>query len=139
MKKKLTGIPLSALVLAIQAAAQVVVAQPVQVAETITITGTAVARSNVVVDRTRIDAMPAAQNIIDSIKLVPGVSIRGADATNADPWSYGINIRGFDVNLRSSKIGQTIDDLPAYNASYYLGGAPAQKYMLLGKGWHYQE
>ena len=100
MKKKLTGIPLSALVLAIQAAAQVVVAQPVQVAETITITGTAVARSNVVVDRTRIDAMPAAQNIIDSIKLVPGVSIRGADATNADPWSYGINIRGFDVNLR---------------------------------------
>jgi len=130
MKKKLTGIPLSALVLAIQAAAQVVVAQPVQVAETITITGTAIARSNVVVDRTRIDAMPAAQNIIDSIKLVPGVSIRGADAINADPWSYGINIRGFDVNLRSSKIGQTIDGMPAYNASYYLGGAPAQKYML---------
>jgi iron complex outermembrane recepter protein len=98
--------------------------------ETITITGQTIARSNVVVNRTRINTMPSAQNIIDSIKVVPGVSIRGADASNADPWSYGIDIRGFDVNLRSSKIGQTIDDMPAYHASYYLGGAPAQKYML---------
>jgi iron complex outermembrane recepter protein len=124
----LTGFALTALALATQTFAQQVASSADM--ESIVITGKALARSNTVVTRARIDNMPAAQNIVDAIKLVPGVSIRGADASNADPWSYGINIRGFDVNLRSSKIGQTIDGMPAYNASYYLGGAPAQKYMM---------
>ena len=97
--------------------------------EEVIVTGASVARGNTIVGAQQIETQSAAQNVIDAIKPVAGVSIRGADAYNADPWSYGISIRGFDVNLRSSKIGQTIDDMPAYNASYYLGGAPAQKYL----------
>lgn len=96
----------------------------------IVVTSAAVARGNTIVSTATIAAQPAAMNIINAIQDVPGVSIRGSDAFNADPWTYGVNIRGFDVNLRSSKIGQTIDDMPAYNASYYLGGAPAQKFLM---------
>jgi len=96
----------------------------------IIVTGQAVARGNNVVGAERIDALPAAQNIVDAIKLVPGVSIRGSDALNNDPWTYAINIRGFEVNQRSSKIGQTLDGIPLFNASYYLGGSPAQKYVI---------
>lgn len=94
------------------------------------VTAAPVARGNSVINADTIAAQPAAMNIINAIQDVPGVAIRGSDAFNADPWTYGVNIRGFDVNLRSSKIGQTIDDMPAYNASYYLGGAPAQKYLM---------
>ncbi|AQR61800.1 hypothetical protein BZG35_09145 [Brevundimonas sp. LM2] len=104
-------------------------AEPTQVDE-IVVTGQAVARGNNVVGHDRIDALPAAQNIVDAIKLVPGVSIRGSDALNNDPWTYAINIRGFEVNQRSSKIGQTLDGVPLFNASYYLGGSPAQKYVI---------
>lgn len=96
----------------------------------IVVTGQAVARGNNVISSDRIDALPAAQNIVDAIKLVPGVSIRGSDALNNDPWTYAINIRGFEVNQRSSKIGQTLDGVPLFNASYYLGGSPAQKYVI---------
>jgi iron complex outermembrane receptor protein len=96
----------------------------------VVVTSAAVARGNTIVSNRTIAAQPAAMNIINAIQDVPGVSIRGSDAFNADPWTYGVNIRGFDVNLRSSKIGQTIDDMPAYNASYYLGGAPAQKFLM---------
>ncbi|WP_176592552.1 TonB-dependent receptor [Sphingobium sp. EM0848] len=95
----------------------------------VVVTAAPVARGNMIVDTERLREQGAALNVVNAIADVPGVSIRGSDAYNSDPWSYGINIRGFDVNLRSSKIGQTIDDMPAYNASYYLGGAPAQKYL----------
>jgi len=98
--------------------------------DTVIVTAAPVARGNTVVNTDTIAAQPAAMNIINAIQDVPGVSIRGSDAFNADPWTYGVNIRGFDINLRSSKIGQTIDDMPAYNASYYLGGAPAQKFLM---------
>lgn len=94
------------------------------------VTSAPVARGNSVVSKKAIEVQSNATNIVNAIANVPGVSIRGSDALNADPWTYGINIRGFDVNLRSSKLGQTIDDMPAYNASYYLGGAPAQKYLM---------
>lgn len=95
----------------------------------VVVTAAPVARGNAIVSAERIAEQGGALNVANAISSVPGVSIRGSDAYNSDPWSYGINIRGFDVNLRSSKIGQTIDDMPAYNASYYLGGAPAQKYL----------
>lgn len=98
--------------------------------DTVIVTAAPVARGNTVVNTATIAAQPAAMNIINAIQDVPGVAIRGSDAFNADPWTYGVNIRGFDINLRSSKIGQTIDDMPAYNASYYLGGAPAQKFLM---------
>ena len=98
--------------------------------DTVVVTAAPVARGNAIVNADTIAAQPAAMNIINAIQDVPGVSIRGSDAFNADPWTYGVNIRGFDINLRSSKIGQTIDDMPAYNASYYLGGAPAQKFLM---------
>lgn len=98
--------------------------------EEVIVTSAPVARGNTIVTSDAIANQPAAMNIINAISNVPGVSIRGSDAFNADPWTYGVNIRGFDVNLRSSKIGQTIDGLPAYNASYYLGGAPAQKFLM---------
>lgn len=98
--------------------------------DAVVVTAAPVARGNAIVNAEAIAAQPAAMNIINAIQDVPGVAIRGSDAFNADPWTYGVNIRGFDVNLRSSKIGQTIDDMPAYNASYYLGGAPAQKYLM---------
>ncbi len=103
---------------------------PVEDAGTIVVIGERVARGNNVVSERQLDALPAAQNIVDAIKLVPGVQIRGGDASNNDPWSYAINIRGFEVNLRNSKIGQTLDGVPLFNASYYLGGAPAQKFIL---------
>lgn len=96
----------------------------------IVIVGESVARANNVVDADDIANLAGAQNIIDAIKLVPGVQLRGADANNNDPWTYAINIRGFEVNLRNAKIGQTLDGVPLFNASYYLGGAPAQKYMI---------
>jgi iron complex outermembrane receptor protein len=96
----------------------------------IVVIGERVARGNNVVGAAQLEALPAAQNIVDAIKLVPGVQIRGGDAANNDPWSYAINIRGFEVNLRNSKIGQTLDGVPLFNASYYLGGAPAQKFIL---------
>jgi iron complex outermembrane receptor protein len=96
----------------------------------IVVTGEAIARGNNVITDEQIDALPAGQNIVDAIKLVPGVSIRGSDALNNDPWTYAINIRGFEVNQRSSKVGQTLDGLPLFNASYYLGGSPAQKYVI---------
>lgn len=99
-------------------------------AEEIVIVGERVARGNNVVNAAAIEALPAADNIINAIELVPGVQIRGGDASNNDPWSYAINIRGFEVNLRNSKIGQTLDGVPLFNASYYLGGAPAQKFIL---------
>ncbi|AYV48178.1 hypothetical protein CFHF_23580 [Caulobacter flavus] len=111
-------------------AAEAPAADAVDTVETVVVTAAPVARGNTVVNADAIAAQPAAMNIINAIQDVPGVAIRGSDAFNADPWTYGINIRGFDVNLRSSKIGQTIDDMPAYNASYYLGGAPAQKYLM---------
>ena len=98
--------------------------------EELIVTGEAVARANNVVGEQRIESLAGGQNIVDAVRFVPGVQIRGADAFNGDPWSYGINIRGFEVNLRSAKIGQTLDGLPLFNASYYLGGAPASKYML---------
>jgi iron complex outermembrane recepter protein len=98
--------------------------------EEVIVVGERVARGNNVVGAARIAEQPAAQNIVDAIKLVPGVQIRGGDASNNDPWSYAINIRGFEVNLRNSKIGQTLDGVPLFNASYYLGGAPAQKFIL---------
>lgn len=98
--------------------------------DTLVVTAAPVARGNTIVTTDLIAAQPAAMNIINAIQDVPGVAIRGSDAFNADPWTYGVNIRGFDINLRSSKIGQTIDDMPAYNASYYLGGAPAQKFLM---------
>ena len=96
----------------------------------VVIVSESVARANNVVDEADIANLAGAQNIIDAIKLVPGVQLRGADANNNDPWTYAINIRGFEVNLRNSKIGQTLDGVPLFNASYYLGGAPAQKYMI---------
>jgi iron complex outermembrane recepter protein len=130
MKNLFTTVALGALALGSHAMAQDTNVETTAEETTIVVSGKPLARANTVVSKSRIDAMPGAQNIIDSIKLVPGVSIRGSDASNSDPWSYGINIRGFDVNLRSSKIGQTIDDMPGYNASYYLGGAPAQKYLM---------
>jgi iron complex outermembrane receptor protein len=99
-------------------------------ADDIVVTAASVARGNSIIGADRLRAQGSTLNVVNAIADVPGVSIRGSDAYNSDPWSYGINIRGFDVNLRSSKIGQTIDDMPAYNASYYLGGAPAQKYLL---------
>jgi iron complex outermembrane recepter protein len=98
--------------------------------EEVIVVGERVARGNNVVGAARIADQPAAQNIVDAIKLVPGVQIRGGDASNNDPWSYAINIRGFEVNLRNSKIGQTLDGVPLFNASYYLGGSPAQKFIL---------
>ena len=98
--------------------------------DTVVVTGESVARGNNVITGDRIEDLPAAQNIIDVIKLVPGVQIRGGDSSNNDPWSYAINIRGFEVNLRNSKIGQTLDGVPLFNASYYLGGAPAQKFVM---------
>jgi len=94
------------------------------------VVGESVARGNNVIGAAQIADLPAAQNIVDAIRLVPGVQIRGGDASNNDPWSYAINIRGFEVNLRNSKIGQTLDGVPLFNASYYLGGAPAQKFIL---------
>jgi hypothetical protein len=114
-----------------QAMAQSVVETegPTQLDE-IVVTGEAIARGNNVVTNERIGDLPVGQNIVDAIKLVPGVSIRGSDALNNDPWTYAINIRGFEVNQRSSKIGQTLDGLPLFNASYYLGGSPAQKYVI---------
>jgi iron complex outermembrane receptor protein len=99
-------------------------------ADRVVIVGESVARANNVVSEEDIANLAGAQNIIDAIKLVPGVQIRGADASNNDPWTYAINIRGFEVNLRNAKIGQTLDGVPLFNASYYLGGAPAQKYMI---------
>jgi len=96
----------------------------------IVVVGEKVARANNVITSAQIEALPAAQNIVDAIRLVPGVQIRSGDAFNNDPWSYGINIRGYDVNQRTSKIGQTLDGVPLFNASYYLGGAPAQKFVL---------
>ncbi len=98
--------------------------------EDIVILGERVARGNNVVTADQVAGLPAAQNIVDAIRLVPGVQIRGGDASNNDPWSYAINIRGFEVNLRNSKIGQTLDGVPLFNASYYLGGSPAQKFIL---------
>ena len=98
--------------------------------EELVVTGEPLARANNVVGEQRIESLAGGQNIVDAVRFVPGVQIRGADAFNGDPWSYGINIRGFEVNLRSSKIGQTLDGLPLFNASYYLGGAPAAKYLL---------
>ncbi|WP_172448601.1 TonB-dependent receptor domain-containing protein [Caulobacter mirabilis] len=106
------------------------VAEEAETVEAVVITAAPVARGNTIVTADAIAAQPAAMNIINAIQDVPGVAIRGSDAFNADPWTYGVNIRGFDINLRSSKIGQTIDGMPAYNASYYLGGAPAQKYLM---------
>jgi iron complex outermembrane receptor protein len=97
--------------------------------EDIVVLGERVARGNNVITADRIEDLPAGQNIVDAIKLVPGVSIRGSDALNNDPWTYAINIRGFEVNQRSSKIGQTLDGVPLFNGSYYLGGSPAQKYI----------
>lgn len=98
--------------------------------EVVVVTGQRVARGNNVITPVRIEALAGGQNIVDSIKLVPGVSIRGSDALNNDPWTYAINIRGFEVNQRSSKVGQTLDNMPLFNASYYLGGSPAQKYII---------
>ncbi len=99
-------------------------------AEELVVVGERVARGNSVVGADQIAALPAAQNVVDAIRLVPGVLVRGSDSFNNDPWSYAINIRGFEVNLRNSKIGQTLDGVPLFNASYYLGGAPAQKFIL---------
>ena len=98
--------------------------------EEVVVVGEAVARANNVVSAAAIETLSAAQNVVDAIRLVPGVQIRSGDAFNNDPWSYGINIRGYDVNQRTSKIGQTLDGVPLFNASYYLGGAPAQKFIL---------
>jgi len=98
--------------------------------EEVVVIGERVARGNSVVTAAQIADLPAAQNIVDAVKLTPGVQIRGGDASNNDPWSYAINIRGFEVNLRNSKIGQTLDGVPLFNASYYLGGSPAQKFIL---------
>ncbi len=100
------------------------------VAETIIVKAESVARANNIISEEEIANLAGAQNIIDAIKLVPGVRLRGGDASNNDPWTYAINIRGFEVNLRNAKIGQTLDGVPLFNASYYLGGAPAQKYMI---------
>lgn len=100
------------------------------VGDSIIVTAAPQIRGNSVVGRERLNDIASTQNVIDALKTVPGVSIRGTSATNSDPWSYGISIRGFDVNLRSSKIGQTIDGMPAHNASYYLGGTPAQKLLI---------
>lgn len=97
--------------------------------ETIIVTAERVARANNVVEKAYIEALSGGENIVNAIRTVPGVQIRGSDAFNADPWSYGINIRGFEVNLRNSKLGQTLDGLPLFNASYYLGGAPATKFL----------
>jgi iron complex outermembrane receptor protein len=96
----------------------------------IVVVGERVARGNSVVTVEQIRDLPASQNIVDAIKYAPGVQIRGGDASNNDPWSYAINIRGFEVNLRNSKIGQTLDGVPLFNASYYLGGSPAQKFIM---------
>lgn len=101
-----------------------------ETADTVVIVGQPVARANNVVTDDQIADLPGAQNIIEAIRLVPGVQIRGSDSNNNDPWSYAINIRGFEVNLRNAKIGQTLDGVPLFNASYYLGGAPAQKYVI---------
>ena len=97
--------------------------------ETIIVNAERVARANNVVEKADIEALSGGENIVNAIRTVPGVQIRGSDAFNADPWSYGINIRGFEVNLRNSKLGQTLDGLPLFNASYYLGGAPATKFL----------
>ena len=73
-------------------------------ASTIVVTADRVARANNVVDKATIDALSGGENIVNALRTVPGVQIRGSDAFNADPWSYGINIRGFEVNLRNSKL-----------------------------------
>lgn len=96
----------------------------------ITVVGERLPRANNVVTPKRIEALSGGQNVVDAIRLVPGVQIRGSDTFNGDPWSYGINIRGFEVNLRNSKLGQTLDGMPLFNASYYLGGAPAMKFLV---------
>ncbi|MET0365314.1 MAG: TonB-dependent receptor plug domain-containing protein, partial [Sphingobium sp.] len=98
--------------------------------DSIIVTAAPQVRGNSVVGRDRLNEIASTQNVVDALKTVPGVSIRGTSATNSDPWSYGISIRGFDVNQRSSKIGQTIDGMPGHNASYYLGGTPAQKLLI---------
>lgn len=132
-EKSIIGVSLLALlggVVHAQEAAPVAEAASVAEADTVVVTGEAVARGNNVITADRLEGLPAAQNIVDAIKLVPGVQIRGGDSSNNDPWSYAINIRGFEVNLRNSKIGQTLDGVPLFNASYYLGGAPAQKFVM---------
>ena len=132
-QKKVTLLGASMLVLlgATGVAAQEAVLQPIAAVDTdeVVVIGERVARGNNVINAEQIEALPAGQNIVDAIKLVPGVSIRGSDALNNDPWTYAINIRGFEVNQRSSKIGQTLDGVPLFNGSYYLGGSPAQKYI----------
>lgn len=96
----------------------------------IIVTAERLARANNVVGRPQIEALAGGENIVNALRTVPGVQIRGSDAFNGDPWSYAINIRGFEVNLRNSKLGQTLDGLPLFNASYYLGGAPAAKFLV---------
>jgi iron complex outermembrane receptor protein len=122
------GTALFALTLAATARAEEAVAEAGP--DDIVVTGERVARGNNVIEEERIEALAGGENLVNAIRLVPGVQIRGSDAMNGDPWSYGINIRGFEVNLRNSKIGQTLDGVPLGNASYYLGGAPAMKYIL---------
>lgn len=67
-------------------------------AEVVVVTGQRVARGNNVITPVRIETLAGGQNIVDAIKLVPSVSIRGSDTLNNDPWTYAINIRGFEVN-----------------------------------------
>ena len=121
-QKKVTLLGASMLVLlgATGVAAQEAVLQPIAAVDTdeVVVIGERVARGNNVINAEQIEALPAGQNIVDAIKLVPGVSIRGSDALNNDPWTYAINIRGFEVNQRSSKIGQTLDGVPLFNGSY---------------------
>lgn len=131
LDKSLIGVSLFALLGGLAHAQEVTLTAETELdLETVVVTGESVARGNNVITGDRIEDLPAAQNIIDVIKLVPGVQIRGGDSSNNDPWSYAINIRGFEVNLRNSKIGQTLDGVPLFNASYYLGGAPAQKFVM---------
>jgi iron complex outermembrane recepter protein len=78
--------------------------------EEIVVTCERAARANNVVGDAQITALAGGENIINAIRTVPGVQLRGSDAFNADPWSYGINIRGFEVNRQvpRCRVRQTI-------------------------------
>ncbi len=103
-------------------------AQEEAMADTIIVTGTATSYNNSQVTEPMVSQQTPITSPLAQIDNLPGVNVQEGDTFGFDDWSTAISVRGFQTNLDTQEIGQTIDGLPNGNSNYG-GGSKVNRYI----------
>jgi len=96
--------------------------------DTIIVTGQSTTYSNSQVTDSMLNLQTPITSPLSAIDNLPGVNVQEGDTFGFDDWSTSVSIRGYQTNLGTQEIGQTIDGLPN-GGSNYGGGAKANRYI----------